>query len=100
MGLYNTKLNQNKKPLKKVEAQQTQLVVITPETTWKLNHMAKHAKHLKNLYSHSSLADPSFSLTELGIARRNQDNNCNVIMDALKAAHMHHLSMDLLSLRQ
>jgi hypothetical protein len=98
MGLHNThKLNQLKKQLKKVEAQQTQLIVITQITTRKLNHMAELAKLLKNLYSHSSLADPSFTLTELIVAHQNLDNDRLLIMDALKAAHLHHLSMDLFS---
>jgi hypothetical protein len=77
-------------------AQQAQLVLVTRETSRKLNNTNKLAKLLKNLYKHSLLLDPSFSFTELGITRQSLDNDFD-IMDALMAAHIHRFSMDLLS---
>jgi hypothetical protein len=98
MGMYNThKLNKLKTRLEEVEVQQTQLVCITLDTCKKLNHTAKLTLLLKNLYEHSSLANPAFTLTKLGISWHKLDNEHHRIMNALKMVHMHCLSMDLLS---
>ena len=92
MDLYNThKLNELKKQLEKVDAQQTQLVIFTCETNWKLNHIAELTKLLKNHYSHSQ------PLLNAHITCQNLDNDCQHVMDAIKAAQMHQLLLELLS---
>jgi len=67
------------------------------DTRKNLNHTTKHTKVLKNLYKHSSLANPAYTLTDLGISWNKLDNDCHKVVDALKMVHMHCLSMDLLS---
>jgi hypothetical protein len=52
---------------------------------------------LKDLYSHSTHADPAYTLTKLVISRCKLDNDCHNILDALKMAQLHCLSMDLIS---
>jgi hypothetical protein len=69
-----------------MEVQQTQLVLIPLDSSRKLNQTAKLTNLLKNLYSHSTLADPAY--TKL-------DNDCHKVLDTLKTAQLHCLSMDL-----
>ncbi len=89
MELCDTyKLNQIKKPLGKKEAQKAQLVIVTCETSRKLNYTTELTELLKHLYSHFLLSDPSFTLTKLGITWQNLENDCHHIMDAIKAAHI------------
>jgi hypothetical protein len=80
-----------------VEVKQTLLVCVSLDTCQKLNHTAELANLLKNLYSHSTLADPAYTITEFGISRCKLGNICHKIVDALKTAQLHHLSMDLIS---
>jgi len=83
-----------------VELLQIRLVRVALDTRRKLNHITKLANHLNNQYSHWTLTDPAFTLTELGISRCKLDNNHHKILDAhaLKTAQLHCLSMDLISL--
>lgn len=70
MRLYYThNLNKLKYQLKNVKAQQAQLVLVTCETSSKLNNTDNLVKLLKNLYKHSSLLDPSLTLTKLSITQ-------------------------------
>ncbi len=63
MWVYNAhKLNKLKDHFEEVEAQHTQLIPIILEMSQKVNHTAKLAKLLKNLYKHSSLAVHTFTL--------------------------------------
>jgi hypothetical protein len=80
-GLYNMhKLKKLKDLLQDVQVQLTQLVWITLDTCPKLNQTAKLTNLLKNQYSHSTLADPAYTLSKLGICQHKLDN------DVLKTA--------------
>lgn len=98
MGLYNThKLNKLKGCLEDVEDHQSQLVCFTLDACRKLNQTSELAELLKNLYSHLTLADPTYTLTELGISQCKLDDDCHKVLDALKTAQVHCLSMDIMS---
>jgi hypothetical protein len=97
MGLYNThKINKLKDCLEDVEVQKTQLIWVSLDTHQKLNQAAELTNLLKNLYSHSTLADPAYTLTELGISHRKLDNDRHKVFHAPKMAQVHPLSMDLI----
>jgi predicted RNA-binding protein (virulence factor B family) len=98
MGLYNThKLSKLKGCLEDVEDHQSQLVCFTLDACRKLNQTSELAELLKNLYSHLTLADPTYTLTELGISQCKLDDDCHKVLDALKTAQVHCLSMDIMS---